>query len=151
MELEAVDRQLAVADGHHVALGAARRDLELLRDRGCSERVVAAGLEALGQALEEPAAVVLDLARLAVDEPLRLADLAAEGLDDHLVAETDTECRHVRTEAPDELDRDAGVRRPAGTGRDDEVGRRVSARWGRGGGRARARRRGPPGGRGRGR
>src|SRR4051794_26107555 len=121
MELDAVDRQLAVADGHHVALGAARRDLELLRDRGCSERVVAAGLEALGQALEEPAAVVLDLTRLAVDEPLRLADLAAEGLDDHLVAEADAERRHARAEPPDELDRDARARRPAGAGGDDEV------------------------------
>ena len=76
MELDAVDRQLAMADGHHLALAARGRDLELARDRRRRERVVAPGLEALGQALEQPAAVVLDLARLAVDEPLRLADLA---------------------------------------------------------------------------
>ena len=40
------------------------------------------GGEASGQALKQPTPVVLDLARLAVDEPLGLADLAAESLDD---------------------------------------------------------------------
>src|SRR5205085_6583507 len=104
-----------------LALDTARGDLELVRDRDRGERVIAARLEALGQALEEPAAVMLDLARLAVDEPLRLADLAAEGLDDHLVAEADAERRHAGAEAPDELDRDACVGGPARTGRDDEV------------------------------
>ncbi len=56
--------------------------------------MIPAGLERAREALEETLAVVLDAARLAVDEPLRLADLAAEGLDDRLVAEADAEGRH---------------------------------------------------------
>src|SRR5205085_261026 len=80
------------------------------------ERVVAAGVERGREAGEEAHAVVVHGARLAVDEPAREADLAAEGLDDRLVAEADAERRHPRPS--DELD-DA-LRRPAGAGRDHE-------------------------------
>ena len=80
-------------------LGARGRDLEAIGDARRRERVVAAGLERLGEAVEEAAAVVVDRARLAVDESLRLADLAAEGLDDRLVAEADAERRHARGRA----------------------------------------------------
>ena len=67
---------------------------------------------------------MLDAARLPVQERLRLPDLAAEGLDDRLVAEADAERRHARPEAPDELDGDARFRRPSRARRDDEpVGR----------------------------
>ena len=45
---------------------------------------------------------------------LRLADLAAEGLDDRLVAEADAERRHARAEPADDLDRRR--RRPGGPG-----------------------------------
>src|SRR5256714_7286421 len=59
---------------------------------------------------------MVDRARLAVDEAAGEADLAAEGLDDRLMAEADAEDRHAR--AADELD-DAR-RRPARPGRDHE-------------------------------
>ena len=65
---------------------ASRRHLELVGDAGRGQRVVATGAEALRQAGEDPAAVVLDLRCLPVQQPLRLGDLAAEGLDDRLVA-----------------------------------------------------------------
>ena len=71
-----------------------RRDLERVGDRRRRERVVAAGLEVLGQPGEEAAAVVRDDRRLAVHE------LACAGptsppndLDDRLVAEADAERR----------------------------------------------------------
>src|SRR5581483_2402794 len=97
---------------------------ELVREPGRRERVVAARVERLGQPVEEAAAVVVDGRRLAVQELLRVADLAAERLDDRLVAEADAERRDPRREPSDRLDRDARVRRPAGTGRDDELRRR---------------------------
>src|SRR5205823_3481438 len=93
VELEPVHRQLAVAHGHHLALVTRRRDLESIGDAGRGERVVAAGVEGGRETGEEPAAVVVHRARLAVDEAPREADLAAEGLDDRLVAEADAEGR----------------------------------------------------------
>ena len=76
MELNAVHAQRAVADGHHLAVGRGRRDLELVGHRGRRKRVVAAGLEVLRQPREDPATVVRDRARLSVDQTLGLTDLA---------------------------------------------------------------------------
>ena len=118
MELDAFDRQLAVADAHHLAVGRPGGDLELVRDLDRGERVVAAGLEVLRHPGEDALAVVLDERRLAVQERLRGPDLAAERLDDRLVAEADAERRHPRPEPADQLDRDARVLRTAGTGGD---------------------------------
>src|SRR5207247_1739931 len=83
----------------------------------------AAGLELLGQAGEDAAAVVAHRARLAVDEPLGGADLAAEGLDDGLMSEADAERRHVRSQPPDDLDARSRVTRPPGPGRDNYMAR----------------------------
>src|SRR5262245_51012202 len=106
MELHTVDGMLAVAHAHHLAVPGARGDLEAVRHARCGERVVAAGLEALGQPGEDPPSVVLDDARLAVQERARTADLAAERLHDGLVAEADAERRHAWAERPDHLDGD---------------------------------------------
>lgn len=122
MELDALDRELAVADAHHLSVRSPGGDFELVGNLGRRERVVAAGLEPLGQAREDALAVVLDRGGLPVEERLRGPDLAPEGLDDCLMAEADAERRHARTEPPDQLDRDARVRGPAGAGRDQEVG-----------------------------
>ena len=73
VELHAVDRELAVAHGHHLAVGGGRGDLEAVRDRRRGERVVAARREVLRQAGEQAAPVVVDGGRLAVDERLRRA------------------------------------------------------------------------------
>ena len=62
-----------------------------------------------------------DRARLAVDEPLRGADLAPECLHDRLVAEADAERRHARPEAPHDLDRRAGVARAPRPRRDQDM------------------------------
>src|SRR5438874_12183150 len=123
MELNAVDGQRVMAYRRHLSLGAGRGDLELVRHRDCRERVVAAGLELLGQPREDATAVVADGARLAVDEPLCGTDLAAEGLDQRLVSEADAERRHVRSEPPDDLERRARLARPARPRRDEEMAR----------------------------
>ena len=56
-----------------------------------------------------------------MQERVGLADLAAECRHDRLVAEADAERGDVRSEPPDHVDRDAGVRRAAGAGGDDDV------------------------------
>src|SRR3954465_15400085 len=96
-----------MADRHDLALRAGRRDLELLRDDGRSQGVVAAGPDPLRQPREDAAAVVSNRARLAVDELLRRPDLAAEGLDHGLVAEADAERRDAGRQPPDASDRSA--------------------------------------------
>ena len=85
------------------------------------ERVVAADLDLLGQSREHALPVVVDHARLPVEERSRRADRAAEGLDDGLVTEADAERRHAGAERADELERDARVFRPSRARRDDEA------------------------------
>ena len=107
VELHALGRQLAVADGHHrVAVGG--RALELGRQVGVDhQRVVAPGRERRGQALEDRAPVVLDLGRLAVHR-LAAHHPAAEGLGHRLVAQAHAEHRGAALgEAPDRLGGDA--------------------------------------------
>ena len=120
MELHALDPVRAVPDRHHLAVLRAGGDRQLVRHAHGRERVVAPCLDLLGQAREDPLAVVSDAARLAVQERLRLADLASEGLDDRLMAEADPEGRDGRPEPPDQLHRDARILRASGAGRDDE-------------------------------
>src|SRR5262245_12534468 len=98
MELDALDRQLAVAHAHDLALRARRRHLEHVRDAGRGARVVAAGLERRGQPRVQALSAVRHRARLAMHEPPRLADVAAEHLDDRLVAEADAERRDAWAE-----------------------------------------------------
>ena len=112
-----------MAHRHHLAVVRVRGRLELVGNARRGERVVAAGVERLRQAGEEAGAVVADGARLAVQELARVADLAAEDLDDRLVAEADAERRRRRREPADDLLRRARVARPAGTGGDRRAAR----------------------------
>ena len=123
MELDAVDRERPVPHGHDLAVRCGRADLQLVRDPGGGQRVVAPGLEPFGKAAEDPLAVVLHGRRLAVDELARRADLPAECLDDRLVPEADAERGSRPCEAGDDRRRCTGGVGPAGTGRDDEVRR----------------------------
>ena len=115
--------QLAMPDGHDLAVAGGRRDLELLGNSCGRERVVAAGFELVREAGEQAAAVMPDGASLAVHELPRGLDLAAEGFDDRLVAEADAERRawpRARQRTTSGVD---PRRRTAGPGGDDEVGR----------------------------
>src|SRR5258708_30749665 len=120
MELHAFDRQRAMPDSHDFTIVRTRGDLELIRDGRRRERVVAPDLERLRQAGKDAAPVVLDEARLPVQQPLRRRDLATERLDDRLMPEADTERRHARVAyQPDQL-----LRRTARPGGGDEMRRR---------------------------
>ena len=109
MELDAVERQLPVTHRHHLAVGCGRRDLEHVGHRRRGERVVAAGQEVLGSPAKMPRPSWRDGRRLAVHELARLADFAAEDLDDRLVAEADAERRDPDGQPPQDL---AGSRLP---------------------------------------
>src|SRR3954471_14624986 len=123
MELDAVDREVAMAHGHHLSVGGGGGNLELVRDARDRERVVAARGQIVAQAGEEAAPVVLDRRRLAVYELPCGADLASEGLRQRLMAKADAQGRDARRESAQDLDRRAGGGRTAGTGGDDEVRR----------------------------
>ena len=85
------------------------------------ERVVAPDGQRRRQAGEDRAAVVRDLARLAVDR-LAADDEAAERLRERLVAEADAERRDPGLrEAAHRLQRDAGLVGRARPGRDDDA------------------------------
>ena len=121
VELDALGRQLAVAGAHH-HVAEAGAQLELVGQLGVGDqRVVAAGDQRARQAGVDRPPVVLDLGVLAVDR-LALHGAAAERLDQRLVAEADPQHRRPRLgEGADRLDRDAGLGRRAGAGRDDEA------------------------------
>jgi hypothetical protein len=85
------------------------------------ERVVAAGFDLRRQAGEDTLTIVVNTARLAVEQRSRLADRADERLDDRMMAEADAERGHGRTERTDELHRDTAVRRPTGPWGDDKA------------------------------
>ena len=87
--------------------------------RGRRERVVAARPRtSSGSPAKSPRPSCVTGPDLPWTSSLRQADLAAEGLDDRLVAEADAERRHARRESADDLERRARVGRPAGAGGD---------------------------------
>jgi hypothetical protein len=126
VELDAVRALVvAVADGHDLTVGVAGgHDQRLGQRLEGRQRVVAASLELRRQAFQDRVvADPADGAGLAVHQPPGRADLAALDLDQALVAEAHPEHRDPAREAADEGARDAAVRRAAGAGGDDEVGR----------------------------
>src|SRR5689334_835052 len=120
MELDSMDRQFPMAHRHDLAVRSRRGHLELVRDAGRRQRVVAPRLELLRQTLEETASVGAHRRRLPVDEEARRPDLAAERLDDRLMPETDPERRPPR-EPLDDRERVPRPARASWPGRDDEV------------------------------
>ena len=112
-----------MAHGHHLSVGGGGGNLELVRDAGDREGVVAARGQLVRDPGKEAAAVVLDRGRLAVDELPRRPDGASEGFGQRLVAEADAERGDAGGESLQDLDGRAGGGRAAGTGGDDEVRR----------------------------
>src|SRR3546814_17690029 len=90
MELDAVDRQLGVAETHHRAVVARRVDHEPLGNVDHLEAVVARRLKGSGEPRVKPAAVVADRRGLAVHHMAWLEN-APEMLADHLLAHADRE------------------------------------------------------------
>src|SRR3954467_6486068 len=134
-ELDALGRELAVAQGHDNAAPAGRhlaavqdaRPGGLTREAGRDargvhdERVIAPDGQRRGQAGEDRAPVVLDGRRLAVDGHVT-HDATAEGLRHRLMAEAHAQGRHAGLrEAAGDLDRHAGLVGRARPGRDDDA------------------------------
>src|SRR5512133_3668960 len=122
VELDALGRELAVAQGHH-DVASAGRHLEAVRDARVvhDERVIAPDGQRRGQAGEDRAPVVLDGRRLAVDGHVA-HDATAEGLRHRLMTEADTESRHAGLrEAAGDRERHAGLVGRARPGRDDDA------------------------------
>src|SRR5215204_5238903 len=119
VELDALDGVFAVPDAHYRTVFGAAGDEKAFRDRLWfdHERMVACRLEALGKAFVDPTAVVHNPRRLAVYW-LAAHYLGTKSLPDGLVAEADTKGGNILTDLLDQLDRDPGLVRRAGTGGD---------------------------------
>src|SRR5258705_1934210 len=117
VELLALDGMAAMSQANDLPVVRARGDLEVGGQARLEhdQRVVARRLEPRRQAPEDAVAVVRDRGGLPVHLPLRSRDRAPEGLADRLMAEADAEDRHAGVEAADQLERDAGTVRIAGT------------------------------------
>ena len=125
MELDAFDRQVAVAHCHDLAVVGGGRDVQ---HRGQArtldrERMVACAVEWRRHVREDAALVVDDRLQLAVHHALRTNHPATECLPDGLVAEADAENRYLAGEPPDERHGHAGLVRRTRSGRDHDVRR----------------------------
>src|SRR5262245_42251362 len=125
MELESHHGIARMPHGHDFAVFGGRGDVQVGREAGARdhERVVATRLEWAGEAGEDAAAVVLDARGLPVHGTVRAHDPGAVGGSDALMPQADSQDWRRGTEAPDDVDRDARLRRGARAGRDDDVGR----------------------------
>ena len=88
------------------------------------QRVVAGGLERLGQAGEHARAAVVDRRELAVHHVRRAHHRAAIGRADRLVAQADAQDRHRAAQLADQRDADAGLVRRTRPRRDHDLLRR---------------------------
>jgi len=95
VELHAKYRQLFVPQPHDQTVFGLRHHFQTI-GAGCpvdNQTVIARRLEGRGQALENPTALVANMAELAVHDRWRLDDLAAERLADRLVSQANPEQR----------------------------------------------------------
>ena len=115
VELHAFDFVAAVTEGHDDAVVGLGGDRQLARqglffdDQG----MVARGGEGIGQLAKNVLAVVMDLARFAMEEFRSADDFASERGANGLVAKAHAEDRKFSGEALDQLDGNAGL--PRGT------------------------------------
>ena len=128
MELDALNGEGAMAQAHNhgvpiAVFGGAGGDGQFAGERalGHDERVIAGAGERGGQIVEDALAVVIDGAGFAVHEMGGADDLAAEGLADGLVAETDAEDGHFSGHVANERDENAGLAGCTGAGREQNA------------------------------
>jgi len=130
MELDAVDGEVPVHDAHDCVVGGCGRKDKAVGycRRICSEGVVTCDFEGIRESVEQgaegifPGFIGQDAYRsfFAVDKFGGVDDDAAEGFDDRLVAQADTEYRDFACKVTDCRDGDAGGHGESGTrGYDD--------------------------------
>ena len=120
VELDALDRVAAVAQGHDQALGGLPGHLQHLGEAVAlhHQGVVAGGGERCRQPGQHPGPLVVDGRGLAVDQLGSAADPGPVDVADDLVAEADAEDGQRVPEVADDVDRQPGVARVARPGRD---------------------------------
>src|SRR5205814_7272376 len=119
MELHAVGRMITVLHRHDlrrisraltVCAHSRHHEIGWKRIGVYNQRVIANRREWAGDALEQFVVAMHDGTGLAVHEPRRAHDLAAECLTNCLMAQADAEDRHFAGECANEWDQDAGLR-----------------------------------------
>jgi hypothetical protein len=129
VELHADNRKLLMANGHNFLLAIRRfgpgRDNKIWIQsiRADDETVIARGGERIGEAGEDPLAVVMDLVGLAVHQSFGPDDDATGCLADGLMAKADTQQGNLAHELPDAFHRNARFGGCAGSWRDDQMAR----------------------------
>src|SRR5579862_1634406 len=123
MELDAVNGKRLVSQPHYLILGRGGGDFENIGKRlpPHDEGMVPRRLERAWQPREDARAIVEDGGCLAVHEPVRADDFAAEHIPDALVAEAYAKDRRRLPEAPDDVVADARLPRRARPGRDADA------------------------------
>src|SRR6266404_2019612 len=123
MELDAVNRELAMLQSHHFAFGRLGRDLEAIWQSFTpdDEGMITRRFEWIRKVREHTAVMMLHGRSLAVHQSRRLNNLAAEHRADALMAETNAKDRRSRTESANHFVADPGILGPAGTGRDADA------------------------------
>ena len=122
MELDAPQRARRVLEPHDDLVGGPCGHAQLGGQTADDQRVVAHGREALRDAGEQAAPVVVDRAQAPVHDLRGMVDRAAGDVGERLMAEADAEHRDLR--ALEHLQRDADVAlvlRTPGAGRDHDV------------------------------
>src|SRR5947207_4665390 len=97
MKLHALDRKLAMAHAHDLAVFAGRGDLQAGRHRLAlnNQRMIAGSGQRVGEAGEDAAVYVRDRRDIPIHDVLRANDAATERLSDRLVAQADAEYRYL--------------------------------------------------------
>jgi len=131
MELDAVDREVTVHDAHDRIVGGGGCKYKAVgyRRRICGEGVVTCDFEGIRESVEKeaegifPGFIGQDACRsfFAVDKFGGVDDDAAEGFNDGLVAQADTEYRDFTCKVTDCRDGDAGGHGKSGTRRYDDM------------------------------
>lgn len=126
MELDAVDRELAVLQSHHFAFGSFCCYLKARRQRIAThdQRMVTRRFERIWEALKDPSALMPHRRSFSMHQSPRRKDLAAENRANALMAETNSEDWRFSSEHANNFIADAGIPWPAGTWRNaNAVGR----------------------------
>src|SRR5208282_1067301 len=123
VELDAFDREIAVAEAHDHAVFRHGGDGQAARESAAfdHQRMIARGGERAGQAAKQGFAVVADLAGFSVHEARGADHAPAKRLADALMTEADAEDGYLRGEAADQLHADARLARRAGAGGDHDA------------------------------
>src|SRR3954466_3532444 len=126
MKLHSVNRELAVSQSHDFSLGRFGGDLETFRKRFAAndERMVARGLEWIGQMFENAAAEMAHRRSFSVHQTRGGDDVATENSADALVTKAHPENRRGPSKISHDLIADAGILRPARAGRNADAFRR---------------------------